>query len=57
MPQVPPAAVRRLMRELGDLEKNPPEGIRIQANEQDMLDITGIIEGPGMLAETPTFKI
>ncbi|KAL9710726.1 hypothetical protein Ac2012v2_006262 [Leucoagaricus gongylophorus] len=43
---VPPAAVRRLMRELGDLEKNPPEGIRIQANEQDMLDITGIIEGP-----------
>jgi len=35
------------MRELKDLEKNPPEGIRIQSNEEDMLDVTGIIEGPG----------
>ncbi|KDR78185.1 hypothetical protein GALMADRAFT_65407 [Galerina marginata CBS 339.88] len=34
------------MRELGELEKNPPEGIRIQTSDQDMLDVTGIIEGP-----------
>jgi ubiquitin-conjugating enzyme E2 S len=35
------------MRELNDLRKNPPEGIRVQTNEEDMLDVTGIIEGPG----------
>lgn len=35
------------MRELNELRKNPPEGIRIQTNEEDMLDVTGVIEGPG----------
>lgn len=35
------------MRELNDLRKNPSEGIRVQTNEEDMLDVTGIIEGPG----------
>lgn len=35
------------MRELKDLEKSPLEGIRVQTSEEDMLDITGIIEGPG----------
>ncbi|KAG5644285.1 hypothetical protein DXG03_008771 [Asterophora parasitica] len=40
------AAMRRIMRELTDLRKGPPEGIRIQTNEEDMLDVTGIIEGP-----------
>ncbi|KAF8658425.1 hypothetical protein AX16_001976 [Volvariella volvacea WC 439] len=44
---ISPAVVRRLMREISDLRKNPPEGIRIQTSEEDMLDITGIIEGPG----------
>ena len=35
------------MRELSELKKNPPEGIRIQTSEEDMLDVTGIIQGPG----------
>ena len=35
------------MRELTELKKSPPEGIRIQTSEEDMLDVTGIIEGPG----------
>ena len=56
MSQIPPNAARRLMRELADLKKNPPEGIRLQANEQDMLDLTAIIEGPGMLTVTPTLS-
>ncbi|KAF5329744.1 hypothetical protein D9619_009176 [Psilocybe cf. subviscida] len=43
---VSPSAMRRVMRELSELENNPPEGIRIQTNEEDMLDVTGIIEGP-----------
>ncbi|KAF8809828.1 hypothetical protein BYT27DRAFT_7187097 [Phlegmacium glaucopus] len=43
---VSPAVMRRVMRELSDLEKNPPEGIRAQTSDEDMLDVTGIIEGP-----------
>lgn len=34
------------MRELGEMEKNPPEGIRIQSNDEDMLDFVGLVEGP-----------
>jgi len=41
-----PAALRRVMRELAELKNNPPEGIRIQTSEEDMFDVTGIIEGP-----------
>jgi ubiquitin-conjugating enzyme E2 S len=44
---VTPVVVRRIMRELKELDKNPLEGIRIQTNDEDMLDVTGIIEGPG----------
>jgi len=42
------------MRELAELKKNPPEGIRVQTNEQDMMDVTGIIQGPG--EHIPPFK-
>lgn len=41
--------MRRLMRELAELQNNPPEGIRVVTSEDNMLDVTGIIEGPGML--------
>ena len=44
---VPPAVLRRVMRELSELENNPPEGIRVQTSDEDMLDVTGIIQGPG----------
>ncbi|KAI0668994.1 ubiquitin-conjugating enzyme/RWD-like protein [Trametes maxima] len=43
---VTPAVLRRLMRELNELRTNPPEGIRVATNEDNMLDVTGIIEGP-----------
>ncbi|KAG7442684.1 uncharacterized protein BT62DRAFT_935710 [Guyanagaster necrorhizus] len=43
---VPPAALRRLMRELLELKKSPPEGIRVQISDDDMLDVVGLIEGP-----------
>lgn len=39
--------MRRLMRELVQLKNEPPEGIRVSHPEDDMLDVTGIIEGPG----------
>ncbi|KAI0084337.1 ubiquitin-conjugating enzyme/RWD-like protein [Irpex rosettiformis] len=43
---VTPAVMRRIMRELGELQTNPPEGIRVVNNEDNMLDVTGIIKGP-----------
>ncbi|KAF8063999.1 ubiquitin-conjugating enzyme/RWD-like protein [Lyophyllum atratum] len=43
---LPPTALRRIMRELSELKKSPPGGIRIQTSEEDMLDVTGIIQGP-----------
>jgi ubiquitin-protein ligase len=39
--------MRRLMRELVELKNSPPEGIRVVTSEDNMLDVTGIIEGPG----------
>ncbi|KAJ6476376.1 ubiquitin-conjugating enzyme/RWD-like protein [Mycena sanguinolenta] len=42
----PPAVMRRLMREITQLKNSPPEGIRVQTSEDNMLDLTGIIEGP-----------
>jgi ubiquitin-protein ligase len=44
---VTPAAMRRLMRELVELKNSPPEGVRVVTSEDNMLDVTGIIEGPG----------
>lgn len=35
------------MREIVEMQTNPPEGIRVVAGEDNMLDVTGIIEGPG----------
>ncbi|KAJ3742907.1 ubiquitin-conjugating enzyme/RWD-like protein [Lentinula detonsa] len=46
MQSISPAALRRLMRELSELEKSPPEGIRVQTSEDNILDVVGIIEGP-----------
>ncbi len=39
--------MRRLMKELTELQTSPPEGIRVSTQEDNMLDVTGIIEGPG----------
>lgn len=44
--------MRRLMRELTELKKSPPEGIRVQTSDDNMLDVTGIIQGPGAFTFT-----
>ncbi|KAJ7055647.1 ubiquitin-conjugating enzyme/RWD-like protein [Mycena amicta] len=41
-----PATMRRLMREITQLKTSPPEGIRVQTSEDNMFDLTGIIQGP-----------
>lgn len=35
------------MREVATLRTSPPEGLRIVTSEEDMLDLVGIIAGPG----------
>lgn len=35
------------MREISELKSSPPEGIRIITNEDNLCDVTGIIQGPG----------
>lgn len=44
--------MRRLMREITELKNTPPEGIRVVTSEENMLDLTGIVEGPGELLQT-----
>lgn len=47
---VNPTAFRRLVREIRQLQTEPPEGIRISTDDEDILDVTGIIQGPGTFA-------
>lgn len=35
------------MREMIEISKNAPEGIKVQYNEADFTDIQAVIEGPG----------
>ena len=42
--------MRQLTREIMQLRQDPPEGIRISVNEENILDFTGILEGPGSCA-------
>ena len=44
----PPATIRKIMKELGQLRSDPPEDIRVQVDEEDILQFVGIIAGPGM---------
>jgi hypothetical protein len=42
-----PTVIRRLLKEVSRLRSEPPEGIRVKTNDEDILDLIGIIEGPG----------
>jgi len=43
-------SIRRLLKEINRLRSEPPEGIRIKTNDEDIFDLVGIIQGP---ADTP----
>jgi hypothetical protein len=42
-----PAIVKRIQRELQDIQKVMPEGILLIQNDDDILDIQAWIQGPG----------
>ena len=46
MENLSPQIIRQVAKEIGDLQKEPPEGIKIQPNEEDMTDLQATIEGP-----------
>lgn len=41
-----PQIIRRVAKEMSELASQPPEGIRVVLNEEDVTDIQAIIEGP-----------
>ena len=42
-----PQIIRQVTKELIDLQKNPPEGIKVFMNEEDVTDVQATVEGPG----------
>lgn len=41
-----PLVLRRVAREVAYLQRSPPEGIAVEVSEQDLLDVSGWIQGP-----------
>jgi len=41
-----PQIIRQVAKELTDLQKEPPEGIKVIPNEEDITDVQAHIEGP-----------
>ena len=39
--------MRRLAKELAKLSREPPEGMRVVVQEDDLLQLSAWIEGPG----------
>lgn len=47
MENVSPQVLRQVAKELLDLQKDPPEGVKIFMNEDDITDIQATVVGPG----------
>eukprot|EP00914_Ancora_sagittata_P018621 GHVO01036932.1.p1 GENE.GHVO01036932.1~~GHVO01036932.1.p1 ORF type:complete len:163 (-),score=23.06 GHVO01036932.1:813-1301(-) len=43
---VSPQIIRQVAKEIGDLQKDPPEGIKIIPNDEDLTDLQAAIDGP-----------
>lgn len=41
-----PQIIRGVVKEMQDLVNNPPEGIKVHINDEDVTDIQAFIEGP-----------
>lgn len=49
MENLSPQVIRALSKELAELVSQPPEGITLILNDEDLTDIQALIEGPGKL--------
>lgn len=41
-----PQIIRGIVKEMQNLVENPPEGIKVQINDEDVTDIQAFIDGP-----------
>lgn len=41
-----PQIIRGVVKEMQDLVNNPPEGIKVHINEEDVTDIQAHVDGP-----------
>ena len=41
-----PQIIRQVAKELGKLQKDPPEGVKVFMNDEDITDIQAAVEGP-----------
>ena len=57
MENLPPQVIRRVTKEVMGLAEDPPEGIKVYLNEEDITDIQATIEGPGALLHGPELKV
>ena len=53
MENLPPQVIRRVTKEVMGLAEDPPEGIKVYLNEEDITDIQATIEGPGASLHGP----
>lgn len=52
-----PQIIRQVNKEIHDLANDPPEGIKLTINEEDITDIQAFIEGPGKILIFTTFNL
>ena len=57
-----PQIIRHLAKEMSELQKNPPEGVKVFINDEDITDVQASIEGPGnytvqLFSEIPVTEI
>jgi len=44
---IPASSIRRIAKELNQLRADPPEGIRVVVDEEDISQFTAWVQGPG----------
>lgn len=42
-----PAVIKKLLKDIREFEKDKPEGIKLEINEENIADIQATITGPG----------
>ncbi|KAI2593283.1 ubiquitin conjugating enzyme E2 S [Homo sapiens] len=48
---LPPHIIRLVYKEVTTLTADPPDGIKVFPNEEDLTDLQVTIEGPGLLPD------
>ncbi|KAJ3416115.1 ubiquitin-conjugating enzyme E2 S [Chytridiales sp. JEL 0842] len=57
MSSLPPNVVRRIAKDINDIKKQAPDGVKLIINEDDLLDIQAWIQGPGTPYQGGCFRV